>query len=98
MGGIFEFMAARYTLGKRTKVLCSPGCVSMLGDCSGFNFETKELDATLMELIPAYESESRWRRVRVAGFDTAHEEIGRQNGSKGLSLSFEKGTSKASLE
>ena len=98
MGGIFELMAARYALGKRTKVLCSAGCSDMLGDCSGFGFETKKLDGDLAELIPPYESQSGWRRVRVAGFDTAHEEIGRQNSSQGLSLSFETGRSKASFE
>ena len=98
MGGLFELMAARHALGKRTKLLCSRACIAVLGDRAGYNFEMKEIDVNSLELIPAYEDNNRWRRVRIVGFDTAHEEIGHVNSSKGLSITCEMGPSKASLE
>jgi CheY-like chemotaxis protein len=98
MGGIYEFMAARHALGRQTLVLCSRACSSMLGDCAGYNLKVKELDNSLADLLPAYESGGKWVRVRVRGFDTNHEEIGRENSSQGLSIQCQAGNTRNSLE
>jgi len=98
MGGVFELMAARHALGRQTRVLCSSACCVMLGNCSGFNFEVKEIDQDFADLIPAYHSNGRWVRVRIKGFDTAHEEIGRENSSKGLCVVNEAGVNRSALE
>jgi CheY-like chemotaxis protein len=98
MGGIFEFMAARHALGKQTRVLCSSSCCTMLGDCSGFNLDVKELDERVADLLLPYQSGGHWLRVRTKGFATAHEEIGRENSSIGLSIIFDKGADRNDLQ
>jgi CheY-like chemotaxis protein len=92
IGGIFELMAARHALRKQTRVLCSPACAHMLGDCAGFNLQIKELDHECIDVFVPYESGGCWTRCRVYGFGTAHEEIGRQNSSRGLCITWESGT------
>jgi CheY-like chemotaxis protein len=98
LGGVFEFMASRHAAGKRTRMIASPACTKMLGDLSGFNLEFKPIDDKLQELIPVYPSGTQHRRVRVRGFNTVHDETGRQNSSQGLCIAFESGSSENSFE
>lgn len=98
MAGVFELMAARNVIGERTRALCSRSCCEMLGNCSGFNLEIKQLGENYADLIPSYLTHRDWLRIRVKGFDTAHEEIGRENTSQGLHITIERGPTSDCLE
>ena len=91
MGGIFELMAARHALGRKTRAICNPSSCEMLGDCAGYSLDVKQLDESPMDLFRPYLGGGRWLGVRVKGFKTAHEEIGRQNSSRGVCIMSEAG-------
>ena len=98
IGGVFELMTARHVFRNKTRAFCSSSVCDMLGNCSGFNLEVKQLDDKYSDLIKSYETDEKWIRIRIKGFDTSHEEIGRENSSKGLCLSIDRGTSPNDLE
>lgn len=98
MAGVFELMAARNVIGERTRAFCSRSCCEMLGNCSGFNLEIKQLGENYADLIPSYLTYNNWLRIRVKGFDTAHEEIGRANSSQGLHITIERGPTSDRLD
>lgn len=98
IGGIFEFMAARHAIGKKTKAFLSPSTCQMLGDCSGFNLEVKELNEQHVDIVNSYPIENRWLQIQAKGFNTFHEEIGRINSSKGLIITIKTGVNNINLE
>lgn len=89
IGGIFEYMSARYALDLKTKAWCNKATTDMLGDCSGFNMEMKELEkeieTPLFKYNKGYNSE---RKLNVIGFSTSHREIGKSSSTIGLSISI----------
>jgi CheY-like chemotaxis protein len=98
MAGIFELMAARHALGKRTRALCSNSCTDTLQGYAGFNLEVKALDGNPADIFKRYPSRGGWAGVRVKGFSTAHEEIGPHNSTMGLCITSEEGDDQAQLD
>jgi CheY-like chemotaxis protein len=98
MGGIFELMAARHALGERTLALCNSSVCNMLGNCSGFRLAVEQLGKDFVDVFDAYPTAEGWIRLRVKAFDTAHEEIGRDNASKGLCIALQSGPNENSLQ
>jgi len=70
----------------------------MLGDCSGFSLDVKELTDDTVDVIPEYASNARWIRLRLKSFPTAHEEIGHHNSTRGLRFSVEVGGGREQLQ
>ncbi len=98
LGGVFELMAARHVLGKETRAFCSQSVCEMLGNCTGFNLELKKLDDKYHDLIKPYQTKNDWLRIRIKGFNTAHEEIGREDSSQGLCISIDRGTNSNNMQ
>jgi CheY-like chemotaxis protein len=99
IGGIFEFLAARHAFGKRTRAFCNPAVSEMLGNCSNFNLEVKELNNEHVDALYPYPiAKDSWIKIRLKGFNTFHEEIGRLNSAKGLVFTLQTGNRNNDLE
>jgi CheY-like chemotaxis protein len=98
IGGIFEFMAARHAIGKKTKAFFNPSTCNMLGDCSGFSLEVNELNEQHVDIVNSYHIKKSYLQIQAKGFGTFHEEIGRINSSKGLIITIKTGENIGNLE
>jgi CheY-like chemotaxis protein len=95
IGGIFEYMASRHALGQRSRLFCNKATSDMLGNLANFDLEVKSLTAGQQADLLSYTIAPHIDfRVTVESFRTAHEEIGRDNSSIGLQISYYKGTSR----
>lgn len=90
LGGIFEYMAARYTYGEPTTLICNEATAVMLGDCSGFLMSVKKLKGMEQDALRYEDTEGLVNRLSVSSFDTSHEEIGRDNSTQALIMAFHK--------
>lgn len=98
IGGIFEFIASRHVLRENTRIFCNQSTCNMLGDCSGFGIDVKEINENNVDLLELKTQNHNWYRIRLKGVKTAHEEIGRYNKSLALQISTYYGVEQTQLE
>ena len=76
LGGVFEFLAARHTVGRSTALYCNPSSRQMLQTLAGDGLDVRELGDNNVDLMDYDSAETEWVRVKAKGIRTAHDEIG----------------------
>jgi CheY-like chemotaxis protein len=88
IGGIYEFITLRHVLGKKTNIFCNNSTSEMLEKCDTFDIKNKMINEnTIYDLLKWKNPNGDEFLIKLRGFSTAHDEMGRHNNTLALKIS-----------
>jgi hypothetical protein len=92
LGGIFEYLAGRHALSKKSTLFCNRAVRRMMEGYVGFGLELKELDKGPYDLLDFEDAKRSHHRIQATCFPTSHSNIGPTDDTKGIILTYERTT------
>jgi len=87
IGGIFEYIACRNTLGHFTQIFCNPTVGDILQTYNGNKISIQILDEYFCDLLNYQLKNKSWQKIEIRGFKTSHKEVGVRSCAQGIVLS-----------
>ncbi len=83
IGGIFEYLACRNTLNKKSHLFCNPTTLEMFLN----HRSIEQIDEISINLLEDWDK-AKFSKILISGFKTSHNEIGPRNNPRAIEIEF----------